>query len=92
MAATKATPRYLAPSARSPRKPNTKLQSLRINAGLSPNDLAYQAGVCGKTIRMAEAGHRPLPRTQFAIAEVFDLRPLDLWPLHDHRPVSRGRK
>lgn len=58
---------------------------------MSPNDLGYRAGVSGKTIRHVEAGHRPLPRTQFAIAEVFDLLPLDLWPLHDNRPIGRGR-
>lgn len=58
---------------------------------MSPNDLGYHAGVCGKTIRMAEAGHTPLPRNQFAIAAVFDLLPLDLWPLHENRPISRER-
>lgn len=55
--------------------------SLRINAGMSPNDLAYRVGVTGKTIRMAEAGFVPSPRVQFAIAAQFDLKPLDLWPL-----------
>lgn len=70
---------------RDPRRPkNWKLIELRINAGMSPNDLAYRAGVSGNTIRMAEDGHRPTPRIQFAIAEVFKLSPLDLWPL-DHR-------
>lgn len=49
---------------------------------MSPNDLAYKARVSGKTIRMAEAGFIPSPRVQFAIVSVFDLKPLDLWPLH----------
>ena len=71
------------------RRPNRKLTELRVNAGLSPNELGYRAGVSGKTIRMAERGHLPLPRTQFVIAEVFGLLPLDLWPLHDNRPISR---
>lgn len=70
------------------RHPNRKLQELRINAGLSPNDLAYQARVSGKTIRFAEAGFIPSPRVQFAIAAVFDLLPLDLWPLHRHQQVA----
>lgn len=65
--------------------PNRRLQELRINAGLSPNDLAYRAGVSGKAVRMAETGHIPTPRVQFAIAAVFDLLPLDLWPLQRQR-------
>lgn len=73
------------------RRPNRKLQELRLNAGLSPNQLAARAGVCGKTVRMAEAGWIPAPRTQFAIARCFPdpadpaglrtLQPLDIWPL-----------
>lgn len=51
-----------------------------MNAGMTPNDLAYRAGVSGKTVRMVEAGFIPTPRTQFQIAAVFDLKPLDLWP------------
>jgi DNA-binding XRE family transcriptional regulator len=63
------------------RHPNRRLQELRINAGLSPNDLAYRAGVSGKTVRLAEAGYVPSPRVQYAIARIFELQPLDLWPL-----------
>ena len=61
--------------------PNRRLQALRINEGLSPNALAYRAGVSGNTVRMAEAGFVPTPRVQFALAEVFEKRPLDIWPL-----------
>lgn len=64
-----------------PKLPNRQLQELRINEGLSPNALAYRAGVSGKTVRMAEAGWLPSPRSQFQIAQVFGLKPLDLWPL-----------
>jgi DNA-binding XRE family transcriptional regulator len=67
------------------RTPNRKLQELRLNHGLSPNALGYRAGVSGKTVRMAEMGWTPSPRVQFALAEVFDLRPLDLWPLERQR-------
>jgi DNA-binding XRE family transcriptional regulator len=56
---------------------------------MSPNDLGYEAGVSGKTIRLVEAGHTPSPRVQFAIAGVFNLLPLDLWPLHDRRRQTR---
>lgn len=67
------------------KRPNRRLMALRINQGLSPNDLAYRAGVSGNTIRLAEAGFRPMPRTQFAIAQVFDRLPLDIWPLEEQR-------
>jgi transcriptional regulator with XRE-family HTH domain len=66
-------------------RPHRQLQELRINAGLSPNDLAYRAGISGNTVRMAESGFIPTPRVQFAIARVFDRTPLDLWPLDQQR-------
>lgn len=69
------------------RVPHLRLKELRVNAGMSPNDLAYRVGVSGKTIRMAEAGWIPSPRTQFGIAAVFELKPLDLWPFD--REVQR---
>lgn len=70
------------------RSPNRHLQELRINAGLSPNDLALRAGISGNTVRMAEGGFVPGPRIQAQIASVFDLQPLDLWPL-ERQKVAR---
>lgn len=70
---------------RSNRRPNRRLVALRINEGLSPNTLAYRAGVSGNTIRLAEAGFRPSPRVQYAVAAVFGLKPLDIWPLEEQR-------
>lgn len=70
------------------RTPNRRLQELRLNLGMSPNDLAYRAGVSGNTVRMAEAGFVPTPRVQFAIARVFDLLPLDLWPIESQRRAA----
>lgn len=67
------------------RSPNRQLQALRINEGLTPNDLAYRAGVSGNTVRLAEAGFTPGPRVQFSIARVFDRSPLDIWPLESQR-------
>lgn len=61
--------------------PNVQLMELRINNGWSRSDLAFRTGVAEKTIRMAEAGYRPGPRIQFAIAKQFELKPTDLWPL-----------
>jgi transcriptional regulator with XRE-family HTH domain len=70
---------------RSRKVPNRRLQELRINAGLSVNDLARVTQVGAGTIRLAEAGHVPGPRTQFALANYFELRPLDIWPLSQQR-------
>lgn len=67
------------------RVPHLRLKELRINAGMSPNDLAYKAGLSGKTVRMVESGWIPSPRVQFQIAMVFELRPLDLWPIERNR-------
>lgn len=71
------------------RKPNLKLQGLRLNQGMSPEDLARVTGLTGPTIRLAERGHTPQPHTQFAIAEFFDLTPLDLWPIDARMAVRR---
>lgn len=71
------------------RNRHLRLQELRVNSGMTPNDLAYRAGVSGKTIRMAEAGFIPGPRVQFQIAQVFDMLPLDLWPFdREHQKVA----
>jgi lambda repressor-like predicted transcriptional regulator len=55
---------------------------------MAPADLAYRAGVCAKTIRLAEAGFVPGPRIQFAIAAVFDMQPLELWPLERQKVAA----
>lgn len=68
------------------RIPNRRLQELRINRGLSPNDLAHATGVSAGSIRLAERGFTPGPRIQFAIASYFGEQPLHIWPL----PVQRG--
>lgn len=67
------------------RVPHQRLKELRIQEGMTPNDLAYRCGLTGKTIRMAEAGFIPSARTQFAIAAVFGAKPLDLWPFDRDR-------
>ena len=63
------------------RRPNMKLKGLRINEGLGRDDLAIRAGVSRETVRLIENGWVPGPRVQFAIASVFGLRPLDIWPI-----------
>jgi DNA-binding XRE family transcriptional regulator len=70
------------------RKPNRKLIGLRVNAGLSPNELGRLIGVSGPTIRLAEKGHTPEPRVQHAIAEYFELQPLDIFSLERQRALA----
>lgn len=66
-----------------PRKlvPLVRLTELRVNNGWTHSDLAYRAGIDPKTVRMAEAGFRPGPRVQYAIASQFELKPTELWPI-----------
>lgn len=66
-------------------RPHRQLQELRINHGMSPNDLALRAGINGNTVRLAERGFTPSPRVQFAIAGVFSLQPTELWPMDRQR-------
>jgi DNA-binding XRE family transcriptional regulator len=63
------------------RKPNRNLQALRLNRGLSPNDLARETGISAPTIRLAEKGHTPSPRVAFALADFFGLHVTDIWPI-----------
>jgi transcriptional regulator with XRE-family HTH domain len=71
------------------RRTHLQLVSLRINEGLSREQLAYRSGVGKETIRLAESGFLPTPRVQFALAGVFGLRPLDLWPIEAQKAVAR---
>jgi DNA-binding XRE family transcriptional regulator len=70
------------------RAPHLELIGLRVNAGWSREILAYRCGLSRETIRLAEDGFVPSPRTQFAIAGAFELRPLDLWPIDLQRGVA----
>lgn len=69
---------------RKPRR-NLALSTLRINAGLMPNDLARRAGVSGNTVRAAERGEYIDVRSQSAIAAALNARVLDLFPLERQR-------
>lgn len=77
-------------------KPNRKFQhrvhielvALRVNEGLSREELASRIGISRETVRLAEAGFLPSPRVQFALARNFGKKPLDLWPIERQR---RGR-
>lgn len=67
-----------------PRKDRTtgrRIRTLRVNRGLSPEQLGNQIGVSGRTIRRVEDGATPTVRTMFLIAQEFDLEVTDLWRL-----------
>ena len=69
-------------------RPNRELLELRLNAGMSANDLAYRAGISGNSVRLAERGHTPGPRIQFAIARVLGQQVTELWPLERQRVAA----
>lgn len=72
------------------RGPHLSLIALRVNEGLSRERLALRIGVSRETIRLVEElGHVPTPSVQFAIAEAFGKRPLDLWPIEMQRGSAR---
>lgn len=68
---------------------NRGLVEARLNAGLSPNDLAYRAGVSGNTVRAAERGLYVGPRAQFAIAHALGADVLDLFPWERQKEAAR---
>lgn len=69
------------------KRPNRVLTELRINAGMTPNDLAHRAGLSGNTIRAAERGLYVEPRSQFAIAQALGRLPLEVFPF-DRQKVA----
>lgn len=68
--------------------PNRELVEHRINAGLTPNDLARRAGISGNTVRAAERGLYVAPRSQHAIAKALGLLPLDVFPFERQRVAA----
>lgn len=82
--------RYMAlrSATRSRQRPNRTLIEARLNAGLTPNDLAYRAGVSGNTVRAAERGLYIGPRAQFAIAAALALTLLDVFPWERQREAA----
>ena len=72
------------------RQPHRELMELRINKGLSRQDLGMRIGVSHETIRLAELGFTPSVRVQFALAEEFGTTPLELWPIERQRICRRG--
>lgn len=84
---TSATLRPIRPRGR--KRANMTLIGLRINAGLSRNDLADRLGIGRETIRLAECGFVPSPSIQFKLAQEFNRLPLDIWPIESQRRPGR---
>lgn len=71
-------------------RPNRLLSEARLNAGLTPNDLAYRAGISGNTVRAAERGLYVGPRAQYAITRALGLQsPLELFPWERQREARK---
>lgn len=70
------------------RPANRTLVELRINAGLTPNDLALRAGISGNTVRSAERGFYVSPRSQYAIAIALGVVPLAVFPFERQRVAA----
>lgn len=68
---------------------NRELIERRINAGLTPNDLALRAGISGATVRSAERGFYVGPRSQYAIARALECLPLDVFPFERQREARK---
>lgn len=68
---------------------NRRLVELRIDAGMTPNDLARRAQLSGATVRAAERGFYIDPRSQYAIATALGQRPLEVFPFERQREAIR---
>lgn len=67
---------------------NRSLIEMRLNAGLTPNDLGRRAGVSGNTVRAAERGLYVDPRSQYAMARALGVLPLDVFPFERQKEAA----
>lgn len=56
----------------------TRLEQLRIDACLTPEQLGAEAGLAGMTVRRIEAGERTTPKTLGKLARYFEVRASEL--------------
>lgn len=70
------------------KQPNRNLIEMRLNKGLTPNQVAYLTGLTGPTVRLAESGHVPSPRVQLALADFYGRKVVDLWPLEVQKELA----
>jgi transcriptional regulator with XRE-family HTH domain len=57
------------------------LTALRFDEGLSPEELGESCHISGRTIRRIEEGATPSPRVAKKLADHFDVKPSDIWPV-----------
>lgn len=67
-------------TARNLKDAGAALHEMRINSGLSPQDLSHATGISARTIERIERGRRPQVRTAFLLASHFDFEVSELWP------------
>ncbi len=67
---------------------NRLLIEHRLDAGLTPNDLARRAQISGNTVRAAERGDYVDPRTQYAIASALGVARVVVFPFERQREAA----
>ncbi|WP_158276947.1 helix-turn-helix domain-containing protein [Paraconexibacter algicola] len=67
---------------------NRLLIEHRLDAGMTPNDLAKRAGISGNTVRAAERGEYVDPRSQRAIACALQATRVVLFPFERQREAA----
>jgi DNA-binding XRE family transcriptional regulator len=70
------------------RRCNRLLIEMRLDAGMTPNDLARRAGISGNTVRAAERGDYVDPRSQYAIASALGATRVVLFPFERQREAA----
>lgn len=64
------------------------IRAARMNRGLSTRAAAIAIGVARQTLEDAESGERiPLPATAKKIADFYDVKVTDIWPVDDPEPT-----
>jgi transcriptional regulator with XRE-family HTH domain len=58
-----------------------KLRRERIDRGWSVEQAAEKMALARSTLHRAESGGDVQPRSKFAIASTYDLKPSDIWPV-----------
>ena len=66
-------------------RPNRVLIEMRLDAVLTPNDLARRAHISGNTVRAAEKGEYVDPRSQYAIATALGAARVVVFPFERQR-------
>ncbi len=57
-----------------------ELRMMRINSGLSPEELGQEIGISGRTIRRLEQGTKPTLSTAKKVSDHFGQKVTAMWP------------